>query len=55
MSASCAPPSAYQRGGMGKAIVVGREDDVNRILTEGGAAEAIGELEVLNGRQLSAF
>ncbi|MGB0410272.1 MAG: NADP-dependent malic enzyme [Pikeienuella sp.] len=39
---------AYQRGGMGRAVVVGRQDDVDRILTESGAADAIGELEVLN-------
>lgn len=39
---------AYQRGGLGKAIVVGREDEVARLLTEAGMADAVGELQVLN-------
>lgn len=39
---------AYQRGGMGKAIVVGREEDVSSILRDSGAGDAVGELEVLN-------
>ncbi|MGB0504941.1 MAG: NADP-dependent malic enzyme [Pikeienuella sp.] len=39
---------AYQRGGMGRAIVVGREEEVARLLTEAGMADAVGELQVLN-------
>ncbi|MEN8831931.1 MAG: NADP-dependent malic enzyme [Pacificibacter sp.] len=39
---------AYQRGGFGKALVVGREDDVSEKLKIEGLAEAIGELEIIN-------
>ena len=38
----------YQRGGMGKAIVVGRDDDVAEKLKGEGMADAIGELEIVN-------
>jgi malate dehydrogenase (oxaloacetate-decarboxylating)(NADP+) len=38
----------YQRSGLGKALVVGREDDVKRRLTEAGLADAVRELEVVN-------
>jgi malate dehydrogenase (oxaloacetate-decarboxylating)(NADP+) len=38
----------YQRAGMGKAIVVGREDDVRQKLTAEGLADAVAELEVVN-------
>lgn len=39
---------AYQRGGFGKALVVGREDDVSEKLKIEGLAEAMGELEIIN-------
>ncbi len=39
---------AYQRGGFGKALVVGRESDVKDKLTAEGLADAVGELEVVN-------
>lgn len=39
---------AYQRGGFGKALVVGREDDVSEKLKIEGLAEAMGELEIVN-------
>ncbi len=39
---------AYQRGGFGKALVVGREDDVSEKLKVEGLAEAVGELEIIN-------
>ncbi len=38
----------YQRAGMGKAIVVGRESDVTQKLTAEGMADAVSELEVVN-------
>jgi len=38
----------YQRGGMGKAFVVGRDDDVAEKLKGEGMADAIGELEIVN-------
>lgn len=38
----------YQRSNMGKALVVGREEDVAKRLTEEGMADAIGELEIVN-------
>jgi malate dehydrogenase (oxaloacetate-decarboxylating)(NADP+) len=38
----------YQRANMGKAIVVGREDDVAEKLTAEGMADAVGELEIVN-------
>lgn len=40
----------YQRSGLGKAIVVGREDDVREKLTAEGLADAVRELEVVNAR-----
>jgi malate dehydrogenase (oxaloacetate-decarboxylating)(NADP+) len=39
---------AYQRGGFGKALVVGRTADVREKLTAEGLADAVGELEVVN-------
>ncbi|WP_137701024.1 NADP-dependent malic enzyme [Marimonas lutisalis] len=38
----------YQRSGMGKAIVVGREPDVKQKLSAEGLADAVDELEVVN-------
>lgn len=38
----------YQRAGMGKALVVGRADDVRAKLTAEGLAEAVDEIEVVN-------
>ncbi|WP_322893204.1 MULTISPECIES: NADP-dependent malic enzyme [unclassified Yoonia] len=38
----------YQRAGMGKALVVGRSDDVRTKLTAEGLAEAVEEIEVVN-------
>jgi malate dehydrogenase (oxaloacetate-decarboxylating)(NADP+) len=38
----------YQRSGMGKALVVGREDDVREKLTAEGLPEAFDELEIIN-------
>lgn len=38
----------YQRSGFGKALVVGREDDVAAKLKAEGMADAIGELEIVN-------
>ncbi|MEM7522511.1 MAG: NADP-dependent malic enzyme [Pseudomonadota bacterium] len=42
---------AYQRGGMGKALVVGRDDEVAAILRKSGQGDAIGELEVVNAEK----
>ncbi|PJF09992.1 NADP-dependent malic enzyme [Pseudorhodobacter sp. MZDSW-24AT] len=39
---------AYQRAGLGKAIVVGREPDVREKLEAAGLADAVRELEVVN-------
>ncbi|MFZ3580709.1 NADP-dependent malic enzyme [Loktanella sp. DJP18] len=39
---------AYQRQGLGKALVVGRTKDVEALLTAEGLADAIEELEVVN-------
>lgn len=39
---------AYQRQGLGKAIVVGRENDVREKLTAEGLGDAVRELEVVN-------
>src|SRR5690606_16126231 len=39
---------AYQRGGFGKAIVVGRHSDVTEKLGAEGLADAVGELEIVN-------
>lgn len=38
----------YQRAGMGRALVVGRSDDVRAKLTAEGLAEAVDEIEVVN-------
>ncbi|MBS0123472.1 NADP-dependent malic enzyme [Thetidibacter halocola] len=38
----------YQRAGFGKALVVGREDDVRKKLEEAGLGDAVRELEVVN-------
>lgn len=38
----------YQRSGMGRALVVGREADVAEKLTAEGVADAVGELEIVN-------
>lgn len=38
----------YQRSGFGKSLVVGRADDVKRMLEEAGLADAVSELEVVN-------
>ncbi|MDE0851491.1 NADP-dependent malic enzyme [Yoonia sp.] len=38
----------YQRSGFGRALVVGRDDDVAAKLTAEGMADAIGELEIVN-------
>ncbi|MBN9886078.1 NADP-dependent malic enzyme [Salipiger abyssi] len=38
----------YQRNGLGKALVVGREDDVRKKLEESGLGDAVRELEVVN-------
>ncbi len=38
----------YQRSGMGKALVVGRQDDVKAKLEAAGLADAVRELEVVN-------
>jgi malate dehydrogenase (oxaloacetate-decarboxylating)(NADP+) len=38
----------YQRSGLGKALVVGRESDVKQRLTQEGLADAVSELEVVN-------
>ncbi|MBU1279427.1 MAG: NADP-dependent malic enzyme, partial [Alphaproteobacteria bacterium] len=39
---------AYQRGGFGRALVVGRDDDVRVKLQEEGLGEAMTELEIVN-------
>lgn len=39
---------AYQRGGMGKALVVGREPDVQAKLEQAGLGDAVRELEIVN-------
>ena len=38
----------YQRAGFGKALVVGREDDVTRKLEAAGLGDAVAELEIVN-------
>ncbi|MDO5756429.1 MAG: NADP-dependent malic enzyme [Rhodobacterales bacterium] len=38
----------YQRSGMGKALIVGREEDVEAKLTAAGMADAVAELEIVN-------
>ncbi|MEM5469822.1 NADP-dependent malic enzyme [Celeribacter marinus] len=39
---------AYQRGGYGKALIVGRDEDVKAKLNEAGLSDAAGELEIVN-------
>ncbi|MGV6888807.1 NADP-dependent malic enzyme [Rhodophyticola sp. SM2404] len=39
---------AYQRNGLGKSLVVGREADVKEKLEEAGLADAVRELEIVN-------
>ncbi|MBU2866715.1 NADP-dependent malic enzyme [Pacificibacter marinus] len=39
---------AYQRGGFGRALVVGREEDVKQMLKEEGLTETATELEIIN-------
>ncbi|WP_225027403.1 NADP-dependent malic enzyme [Xinfangfangia pollutisoli] len=49
---------AYQRGGYGKALVVGREADVREKLEAAGLADAVRELEIVNAantRHLDAY
>jgi malate dehydrogenase (oxaloacetate-decarboxylating)(NADP+) len=49
---------AYQRAGLGKALVVGREADVKEKLSAEGLADAVHEIEVVNAantRHLSAY
>ncbi|MFN4154322.1 MAG: NADP-dependent malic enzyme [Paracoccaceae bacterium] len=49
---------AYQRAGLGKAIVVGREPDVREKLEAAGLGDAVRELEVVNAantRHLEAY
>jgi malate dehydrogenase (oxaloacetate-decarboxylating)(NADP+) len=44
---------AYQRAGLGRALVVGREADVKEKLTAEGLADAVKELEVVNAANTS--
>ena len=44
---------AYQRNGMGKALIVGREADVKEKLDAAGLADAVEELEVVNAANTS--
>ncbi|RRH77883.1 NADP-dependent malic enzyme [Falsigemmobacter faecalis] len=49
---------AYQRAGLGRALVVGRENDVREKLEAAGLADAVRELEVVNAantRHLEAY
>ncbi|MXU64700.1 NADP-dependent malic enzyme [Oceanomicrobium pacificus] len=39
---------AYQRGGLGQAVVVGREDEVAGFLSAAGMPEAVNEIEIVN-------
>jgi malate dehydrogenase (oxaloacetate-decarboxylating)(NADP+) len=39
---------AYQRSGLGEAVVVGREEQIRGFLAEAGMPEAIGEIEIAN-------
>lgn len=39
---------AYQRGGFGRALVVGRDEDVHAKLKAEGMADAVGDLEIVN-------
>ncbi|MCW9043173.1 MAG: NADP-dependent malic enzyme [Pseudopelagicola sp.] len=40
----------YQRSGLGKALVVGREDDVKKKLEAAGLGDAVREIEVVNAK-----
>ncbi|MEL7462990.1 MAG: NADP-dependent malic enzyme [Pseudomonadota bacterium] len=42
---------AYQRGGMGDAIIIGRDEEVASILKSSGMGEAVGELTVMNAEK----
>ncbi|PTQ69704.1 NADP-dependent malic enzyme [Celeribacter persicus] len=44
---------AYHRGGFGRALVVGRTDEVSRKLQEEGLGEAISEIEIINAANTS--
>jgi len=39
---------AYQRSGLGQAVVVGREEQIRGFLTDAGTADAMGEIEIIN-------
>ncbi len=45
----------YQRSGFGKALVVGRPDDVRQKLEEAGLGDAVRELEVVNAANTQHF
>jgi malate dehydrogenase (oxaloacetate-decarboxylating)(NADP+) len=45
----------YQRSGFGKALVVGREDDVKEKLEAAGLGDAVRELEVVNAANTAHF
>ncbi|WP_420004611.1 NADP-dependent malic enzyme [Arenibacterium sp. LLYu02] len=45
----------YQRSGFGKALVVGRSDDVRQKLEEAGLGDAVRELEVVNAANTQHF
>ena len=45
----------YQRSGFGKALVVGRPDDVRKKLEEAGLGDAVRELEVVNAANTQHF
>lgn len=45
----------YQRSGLGKALVVGRTEDVKLKLEEAGMSDAVRELEVVNAANTSHF
>ncbi len=43
----------YQRSGLGKALVIGRESEVAQMLTTEGLADAVEEIEVVNAKNTS--
>ena len=43
----------YQRNGLGKALVIGREAEVAELLTSEGLADAVSEIEVVNAKNTS--
>ena len=45
----------YQRSGFGKALVVGRDDDVKAKLEEAGLSDAVREIEVVNAAKTTHF